>query len=319
MLNQKLGNKLSAIVGIRMEHTNSENEGQNWDDDNEILTSTDKVSNDYTNVLPNFHLRYNLNKNSIFRFAYTSSMARPKYYDLVPYTEIKDGEKISIGNPNLKPTTSNNIDVMVEQYFNSIGIVSGGFFYKDIQDFIVDERHNDYEYNGTVWSKFEHPINGGDATLWGLEFAAQRQLDFLPGFLKNFGIYTNYTYTKSKITDFNIEDRENEDLSLPGSPEHTLNASLSYDTKKFTGRISFNYASDFISEFDDEAFKDVYYDEVTYLDLNLTYSINKNYLVYADVNNLLNQPLRYYQGSSNRTYQAEYYGMTLRAGVKINF
>ena len=319
MLNQKLGNKLSAIVGVRIEHTATENEGFSWDDDEEVLTPSDKEENNYTNVLPNLHLRYNIDENSVLRFAYTNTIARPDYFKLVPYQEIEDGTEVSLGNPSLEPTTSNNIDIMAEHYFKSIGIVSAGFFYKDIKDFIVEERHDDFAYNGTTWDKFARPINGGDATLWGLEFAAQRQFDFLPGFLKNFGIYANYTYTHSEVTDFNIEDREDEDLTLPGSPEHTLNASLSYETKKFTGRLSFNYASDFVDEFDDEAFKDIYYDEVTYLDLNLSYGINKNYLVYANFNNLLNQPLRYFQGKSNRTYQMEYYGMTAKIGVKVNF
>ena len=41
--------------------------------------------------------------------------------------------------------------------------------------------------------------------------------------------------------------------------------------------------------------------------------------VYAEANNLLNQPLRYYQGTKDRTMQAEYYGVKVNAGVKINF
>lgn len=319
MLNQKLGENLTAIAGVRIEHTNSENEGNSWDDENELLTPTAKATSHYTNVLPNLHLRYALNKHSIVRMAFTGTIARPKYYDLVPYAEITDGVELSIGNPTLEPTVAKNFDLMAEQYFKSIGIVSGGFFYKNIQNFIVTERHSDYDYNGQTWEKFQMPINGGNATLWGVEFSAQRQLDFMPGFFKHIGIYANYTYTHSKITDFNIEDREDEVLKLPGSPEHTLNASLSYETKKFTGRLSFNYAGDFVSEFGDEAFSDVYYDKVTYLDLNLTYGIHKNILIYGDLNNLLNQPLRFYQGSSERTFQAEYYGMTLRAGVKLNF
>ena len=312
MLDQKLGKKLSGIVGLRIEHTATENEGFSWDDDEEVLTPTPKEENNYTNVLPNLHLRYNLDENSVLRFAFTSTIARPDYFKLVPYQEIEDGTEIKIGNPDLEPTTSNNIDIMAEHYFKSIGIVSAGFFYKDIKDFIVDERHSDYTYNASTWDKFARPINGGDATLWGLELAAQRQFGRI-------GIYTNYTYTNSEVTDFNIEDREDEDLSLPGSPEHTLNASLSYETKKFTGRLSFNYASDFVDEFDDEAFKDIYYDEVTYLDLNLSYAVNKNYLVFANFNNLLNQPLRYFQGKSDRTYQMEYYGMTSKVGIKVNF
>jgi TonB-dependent receptor len=319
MLNQQLGNKLSAIVGARVEHTSDEGQGYIYDDDAETLEQSDKVSNNYTNVLPNLQLRYSFDTNTILRLAYTGTIARPGYFDLVPYREIEDKTKLSIGNPLLEPTTSSNIDIMMEKYFKSIGIISGGFFYKDIKDFIVDERHSDYSFEGTTWEKFKRPINGGDAKLWGLEFAAQRHLDFLPGFLKNFGVYGNYTYNHSNITDFNIEDRENEDLEMPGTPKHTLNASLSYETQKFTSRLSFNYASYFISEFDDEAFKDVYYDAVTYLDLNLTYKLKKHYLFYADFNNLLNQPLRYFQGKSDRTYQMEYYGMTFRAGVKVNF
>ncbi len=322
MFNQNLGKKLSAILGVRVENTKTEGEGYNFDDSvdgPESLVPTGTIETDYTNVLPNLHVKYDLNKNTIARFAYTSTIARPGYFDLIPYQQIEDEEEISIGNPDLKATTSNNIDVMFEHYFKTIGIISGGFFYKNIKDFIVDETHDDYVYNGFEYKDFKHPINGGDATLLGLEFSAQRQLDFLPGFLSRFGIYANYTYTKSEITDFNIEDREDETLDMPGSPEHTLNASLSYETKKFTGRLSYNYASDFIDEFGDEAALDRYYDQVTYLDLNLTYALKKNYIIYVDCNNLLNQPLRYFQGESNRTMQMEYYGMTAKAGIKINF
>ena len=40
--------------------------------------------------------------------------------------------------------------------------------------------------------------------------------------------------------------------------------------------------------------------------------------VFAEVNNLLNQPLRYYQGNKDRTMQVEYYGVKVNAGFKIN-
>ncbi len=329
MLNQQLGEKLSVIVGARIEHTKTEGEGFIYDDeandDTDPRVATGVLENNYTNVLPNFHIRYNLDKNTVLRTAFTSTIARPGYFDLIPYVQIEDNEEISLGNPGLEPTKSNNIDIMMEHYFKSIGIVSGGFFYKDIKDFIVDERKSDVDMNGdangtgTIYEKYKRPINGGDAKLWGLEFAVQRQLNFLPGFLNGFGVYANYTYTHTKITNFNIEDRENEDLVMPGSPEHTLNASLSYELKKFSGRLSYNYASDFIDEVGDSKFNDIYYDAVTYMDLNLTYNLNENYLFYADLNNLLNQPLRYFQGKSNRSYQMEYYGMTVKAGVKVNF
>ena len=41
--------------------------------------------------------------------------------------------------------------------------------------------------------------NGDSVDVYGFEFAFQRQLDFFESkFLKGFGIYLNYTYTKSE-------------------------------------------------------------------------------------------------------------------------
>jgi len=34
---------------------------------------------------------------------------------------------MALGNPALKPTTSNNFDLLGEYYLQGIGIVSGGF------------------------------------------------------------------------------------------------------------------------------------------------------------------------------------------------
>ena len=118
------------------------------------------------------------------------------------------------------------------------------------------------------------------------------------------------------MTDFNFEGREDDDISLPGSPEHTLNASISYDARNFTTRLSFNYASDFIEEVGSESFSDRFYDEVTYLDFNFNYSINKQWVIYFNMNNLLNQQLRFFQGAQRRTMQDEYYGRTFNLGVK---
>ena len=66
---------------------------------------------------------------------------------------------------------------------------------------------------------------------------------------------------------------------------------------------------------------DRYYDAVNYMDLNASYTFGKKFKTtfYADATNLLNQPLRYYQGTKDRTMQSEHYGVKINAGVKINF
>ena len=319
LLQQQLGPKFLFVVGLRLEQTDLEYSGFQYDDDSGTLTETAKSTSDYMNILPGLHIKYLLKPKTVLRFAYTNTLARPNYFDLVPYREIEDGVDLSIGNPSLGATTSTNFDLMLEHYFGTVGIVSGGVFYKDISDFIVNQTNDNYLFEGTTWDSYTQPINGGNATLIGVEVAFQRQLDFIAPALKGVGIYFNYTFTESNITDFNIEGRENEDLPLPGSPKHTLNTSLSYEVKQFTSRISFNYASDFIDEVGEEAFGDIHYDQVTYLDFNCSYKIPKrNLVIYANANNLLNQPLRYYQGVMNRTYQMEYYNVKFDLGLKFD-
>ena len=63
------------------------------------------------------------------------------------------------------------------------------------------------------------------------------------------------------------------------------------------------------------------YDAVNYMDLNASYTFGKKFKTtfYADATNLLNQPLRYYQGTKDRTMQSEHYGVKINAGVKVNF
>ena len=147
----------------------------------------------------------------------------------------------------------------------------------------------------------------------------QRQFDFLPGALKQTGFYANYTFTQSKASNLQVAGREDEEMTLPGTPKHNLNASLFYEGKKLSARASFNYASDFLDELGGEAFEDRYYDKVTYLDINASYKISKNFIAFAEANNLLNTPLRYYQGSSEFMMQEEYYNMRMNLGVKFNF
>jgi TonB-dependent receptor len=241
----------------------------------------------------------------------------------VPYQEInRDDEAIAFGNPELKATTSMNFDLMYEYFFKSIGIFSVGAFYKDISDVIAWQYLTDYTYNGVVYEQYRKPENIGNASLYGFETALSRRLDFLPSFLGNLTLYGNYTYVKSKLRDIIFEGRENEDLPMGGTPEHTYNVSLAYDSKKFDIRVSYNHTSAFLNVNDDggfgeEKFYDFYYDKTDYLDVNADIKISKVFTVYLNANNLLNQPLRTYWGESERTAQAEYYGIKLNAGLKF--
>ncbi|MGC3972129.1 MAG: TonB-dependent receptor [Pirellulales bacterium] len=228
---------------------------------------------------------------------------------------------------------------MVENYFKSVGLVSGGVFYKKLDKFFYTYIDNNYTTEkfaadfpgvtnpiaaGDRWD-FSQRRNGDGATVYGFEVAVQRQLDFLPGFWKGFGVYLNYTYTHSKAD--GIYDASGtlvrSNVKLPGAAPHIFNTSLSYESKKVVVRLSGNYTAAYVDDSDDagyneDSFFDRYYDKQFFLDANASYAINPKWRIFAEANNLTNQPLRYYQGVKGRTAQVEYYGPKFNLGVKFD-
>lgn len=314
---------VNLMAGFRLEHTSLRYTGRNYDDETDVTTKTERVTNSYVNFLPSLLVKWDVNDDFKVRASYTQTLSRPKYSALVPSVNISRGDnEIKIGNSDLKPTLSYNLDLSADYYYKSIGLVSAGVFYKRIDGFIVDQVVNNHEYQGNVYTRFTQPKNAGNATLLGLEFSYQRDFGFISPALKCLGFYGTYTYTHSRVEDFNFEGRENEcGLSLPGSPAHTANASLYFEKGGFNVRLSYNFASAFIDEMGASTFYDRYYDAVSYMDINAGYTFGKKVKTtfYAEASNLLNQPLRYYQGTKDRTMQAEYYGIKVNAGVKVSF
>ncbi len=328
---QKLGKKFDAVVGLRVEHTSWKTHGLNYeaDDDNESLTETGEYKNDYTDLLPSVLLKYKANDDWNVRASFTKTISRPKYSALIANKSFNISDcEATIGDPNTKPTRSLNFDLSTDYYFKSIGLVSLGLFYKDVHNVNVEtlSYYTGTELglaNNTETFEVTQNLNAYDARIFGVEVAYQRDFGFISPALKCLGFYGNYTYTHSSTRNYNerlgIEDGD--DVKMAGSPEHSANASLFFEKWGFSARLSYNFASSFIDEMNTGSRElDRYYDSVNYLDLNASYTWGKNtkFTVYAEATNLLNQPLRYYQGDKDRTMQVEYYGVKVNTGIKIS-
>ena len=323
---QDLGRNLTLMAGLRMEHTNLETSGTTlfFDENGDgSLGSTGVHKHSYTDWLPSLLLKWDVNDDFKVRASYTKTLARPKYSYLVANStyNTEDGEvEITLGNPDLKPITSHNVDLSAEYYFKSVGLVSAALFYKRINDFTVNWTE-DMPYGNYAEAEVHQPLNAFDADLFGVELGFQRDFGFIAPALKCVGFYGNYTYTHSNIVESYVSDKENQ--VLPGSPEHMANASLYFDKWGLNVRLSYNFTSAFQDdeEYVEETALRRYYDKTNYLDLNASYTWGKDvkFTVYAQANNLLNQPLRYYQGTKDRSMQVEYYGAKVNAGFKVNF
>lgn len=310
-----VGDRLMLLPGVRIESTRVDYTGYEviYDADGDYLSTAEVNGGDrYTQVLPGVHARYSLDADTNLRLAVTRTLARPNYVDLVPFQlVIQEDLEIERGNPSLRPTTSNNFDVLAERYFESVGVVSGGFFYKKLSDYIYfvqfEEDAFGDEYDVT------QPRNGDSATLWGLELAFQNQLRFLPAPFNGIGIYANYTFTDSTAS---FPDRD-ETATLPGQSRHIGNFALSYEQRGFAARASWNLHGKYIEEVGGDALEDIYYDNHTQFDLSFSQQIGRRFRAYADFLNLTNAPLRYFQGTTNRPIQEEYYKWWMMFGVKV--
>ena len=333
---QNIPNDLMFIAGVRVENTDLDYRGNYILDEDYDNADERHNRNNYTNVLPGLTLKYDLNDRTVLRAAFTTALARPNYYALVPYVDIqREKREITAGNPNLKATYSYNFDLLGEYYSKSVGIVSGGFFYKRLDNFIFNYLDIDYTAEkfaadfpgftnpigaGEVW-EYLRPMNGRSVDMFGFEVALQRKLDFLPGrFLRNFGVMLNYTFTHSVTRGiYNEDGEERTNVSLPGTAPHMVNASLSWENSRLSVRVSLNYTAGYLDEVASEAFGDRYYDGQLFLDANASYRFGKYVRVFFEANNLTNQPLRYYQGIRSRMAQLEYYKGTFNLGIKIDF
>lgn len=330
---QDITSSLSVIAGVRLEHTTTDYKG-NVVEDEEKLAGQRSIKNNYTNVLPGVTFKYKATEDFIIRAAATTSIARPNYYALAPYLSTIAGDNVvDAGNPTLKASYAWNFDLMGEYYFKSVGLISGGAFYKNISKFIYIYSDKAYTASkfaadypgvdnpipaGENW-KYTQSRNGDNVNEYGFEVAIQRQLNFLPGVLKGLGVYVNYTYTKSKADGvYNGDGDKRTDVTLPGTAPHMFNASLSWENKRFVARLSGNYTASYLDELGEDEFSDRYYSKQFFLDANASYRFASRFRVFAEANNLTNQPLRYYQGTSNRTAQMEYYRSKFNAGVKFD-
>jgi TonB-dependent receptor len=250
------------------------------------------------------------------RLAYTRTLARPNYWDLVPYLSVDpDRERIRSGNPELESTSSHNIDLMAEYYFVGVGVLSGGVFHKALDNIIYE---SEFDIEGGEFDGYEaqQSLNGGKAQLTGIELNWQQQLNFLPGMWAGFGIYANYTHTWAKA-DLVRDTRDDLDV-LPGQSGDVGNLAISYEWGPFTSRVSMMYQGDYLTVVGKDSENDEFLDDFFTIDISAAYKIIPQLDIFAEFVNLTDAPDVEYIGIPDRTILQEYNNWWMRAGIKFS-
>lgn len=313
-------NKLMLLGGFRYEHTSVNYSSFTVVNESEIIPESGGT--DYTFFLPQLHARYQINNSANLRAAITRTYARPNFSDIIPAQEINMNEgEGAIGNPALKPVSATNIDLLGEKYFGTVGILSGGIFYKKLSDFIFSRRFESSQYPGSDGQEITltQAQNGGEANLLGFELAYQQNLKFLPGLLKGLSIYTNYTLTTSSAKIQSRQDsNQEEEIRLPGQAKHVGNFALGYDLGRFNFRLAANFNGEYISELGEDADDDLFVKDRMQLDATTTITLTPKFRLFAEFLNITNQPFEVYQGKESHYIQREFYSWWTRVGLKFD-
>jgi TonB-dependent receptor len=355
--------KFHFNVGLRVENTSVAYVAHAalMPTDSEAL-ATNRQQHSYTDLFPSFHVKYALDENTNLRAAFTRGIARPDYSALAPTFSAVDAvpnsrsQGLSAGNPALLPEHSWNTDLLAEHFFNGVaGVISGGFFYKDIRDFFFDRTIvytgpvKQYNPRGdTLVYYVTQPQNGPTAHLWGVEFDLQNHLTFLPGALKGIGFDVNWTHVESRASvplDQTVGYCGNANTSscatadsvypyksayrhspIPRQFPNIFNVALLYDYAGITFRLSGQYTAASIYQYGSDGTSnpqsgDQYNYEHWQVDGSAVWNFWKQTAVQVQALNLNNETFGFFTGTPGNRYnnQREYYGTTLYVGLRQGF
>jgi TonB-dependent receptor len=235
----------------------------------------------------------------------------------------------SSGNPTLKPTMSNNLDLSFEWYPKNGTTLHVAAFYKHITDLPIYRstlQPVQVFYSApTATSTIEQAQTldvanaTKPATVRGVEVGGRTFFDMLPGIFGAFGVEANYTFISSKnpgdqYTD--IAGNIRNDIPVQGLSRNNLNVTLMYERNPISARIAYSWRSKYLQTTTGNGTSGgynyiptpganpqavdislpIYGDAYGTLDAGVTFKVTKNFSFAIQATNLLNATARTLQG-----------------------
>lgn len=277
---------LQVLAGVRVENT-----VQDYTAAMPVTFDQRQGTIQYTDVLPSIHFKYRLDHKQSLRLSYFKSISRPGFGEIDPY-EVPGDYWDEIGNPYIKHTRADNLDLRYELFPGLADQILLGAFYKQLQ--------NPIEYfifqNGHPSDLFIQPQNVGKATNYGLEAVITK-------YFGKFGVSANYTYTHSRVTTnklFYTQQSINiittQTRPMQGQADHVGNLSLLFKDARIglDLQLAFSYTGDRIAQVSPYYNLDYWQKPYSQLDFSGEKRLAKRIYFYAKVNNITNSPNRLY-------------------------
>ena len=230
----KISDQLSAQAGLRAEYSYLLGYDVNH-------PATDSVKKDYWKLYPTVHVSYEINKNNSMQVSYSRRVRRPHMWDLNPYLDVREGQELFFGNPNLDPEFTNAFELSYNLGLDKWNIYTCAYYrqtnnmmtrYGYVWDSISQQRYSWWmpynpQYDGywaSTWQNLDRGFN------YGLEFIVDWQV------LKWWKLNVSLNLYKSKIEGTALLDNRSTE-AFQASGKFTSFMSLPNDwTIQFSGQ-----------------------------------------------------------------------------------
>ena len=287
-------------------------------------------TNSFWNVLPSANLSLELEQDLILRLAAYRAIARPDPEAMSAALAIDDetdaatiGQAISAaGNPFLEPLKSWNADMSVEWYATKTSSLSFAAYYKSLQTgFRTDVSTINVLVNDTLTPvEIARTVNSDDKSrILGFELTAQHQFDFGLGFQASY----NFADSNFEFPDPTI-GRSGETLAdfiepanIPGYSKHTANATVFYETNRFSARVAYKWRSDYFKPFRNTSNR--FAGDQGFLDFSASYDLIDNVQLRFQILNILDEPNLLYRPTRDSLAESDFSGTRYFLGLRGRF
>jgi len=136
------------------------------------------------------------------------------------------------GNAGLDPFRASQFNLSWEDYFARNGLLSVGYFYKAVDNFVTTANVPTFVNDGTggTTANVATPVNGGTGKIQGIEISGQYAFDFGLGFAAN---YTRASSESTQTSSFAAN------LPIPGVSKNAINATTYFERAGFSARVAY--------------------------------------------------------------------------------
>ncbi len=273
--------------------------------ENFILKYTpSSAKNSTTDILPSANLKFNLRPDVIAHISAGRTVTRPDFGALNPGLSLSRLETTSSaskptgsgGNPNLKQTTSDALDGSLEWYFAQDGLLTGTYFHRNIEGYVVGGDPVDTVIGGTHYD-ITRPVNSGRDKIDGMEVDYRQFYSELPGIFGGLGLEANVTYIQASEQNATSGVK----TAFRGLSKLSYNIIGLYERGPWSGRLAYNWREHYLDtpNFEGDAL-DLMVKDTSVLDGSVAYKLNSKVTLTLEGNNLLDTDFHdYFQYHNN--------------------